>query len=87
MYQAWGELGLVHRNLGQFEEAAACYKRSVALEEDFSTYTLLAAVEYEFDVEQPIIHAEKALQLNPDWDEAETVLAEAKKKRSSNRDH
>ncbi len=76
--QYWTLLGLCKVALGRYEEAASAYKRSIELEEDFGTYTLLAAVECEFDDEQAIIHAERALELNPDWDEAKNILADAK---------
>lgn len=79
-YHAWSTLGLINVQTENYEEAALCYKRSLERKEDAAVYTLLAAVEYEFDVESAILHAEKALALEPDWDEAIAVLKAAKEK-------
>lgn len=79
-HHAWSSLALAHIHLGSFEEAAACFKRSVELKEDFGIYTMLAAAEIEFDVESAIKHAKKALELNPDWDEAREILRSAESK-------
>ena len=71
---AWGLLGQIKAHTGHFEEAAACYKKSLQLSEDKGLYTLLAAVEYEFDLPSAIRHARKALKLDPSWDEAQKIL-------------
>ena len=79
-YHAWSSLGWLHIYHRNFEEAATCLQRSVELKEDFGTYTMLAAAEIEFDVETAIKHAKKALELNPDWDEAKKILRSAESK-------
>ena len=79
-YHAWATLGLIHIYHRNFEEAANCLQRSAELKERFGTYTMLAAAEIEFDVESAIKHAKKALELNPDWDEARDILRSAEKK-------
>ena len=77
-FRAWMSLGLISSDEHQFMKAAFCYKKAVEIEEDFGTYTMLAAVEEMFDPESAIKHAKKALELNPDWDEAEKILEGAK---------
>ncbi len=79
-HHAWTIFGLAHVHVRTLEEAAACFKRSTELKEDFATYTMLAAAEVEFDVESAIKHAKKALDLNPDWDEATKILRSAESK-------
>lgn len=76
-YHAWVTLGMLYFHSHRFEKAAFCYKKVVEIEEDYSFYTLLAAAERQFDPESAIEHAKRALELNPDWDEAETILSDA----------
>ena len=67
---AWNELGLLLRDCSRFEEAAECLRESAKLRPDFNTYTVLAGVEMSFDLRAALVDAEKALELNPNWDEA-----------------
>lgn len=73
-FHAWGLLGRTYAQIGYNEKAALCYQKSLRLHEDGSVYTLLAGVEYEFDLPSSIKHAQKALELIPGWEEAELVL-------------
>ena len=77
-YHAWSLLGRILAQTGYNEKAALCYQKSLRLREDGYVYTLLAAVEYEFDLSSSIKHAQKALELVPGWDEAELVLKSAR---------
>ena len=73
-FRGWISLGLIFSDDDQFMKAAFCYKKAVEIEEDYATYTVLAAVEETFDPESAIKHAKKALELNPEFDEAEKIL-------------
>lgn len=77
---AWNELGLLFEDRGFFEKAADCLTRSVQLRPDFNSYTVLAKVELMFDVDAALSDAEKALELNPGWDEAIQVRDAAKER-------
>lgn len=73
----WSCLGLVYARVNKFERAAECLRNSIKLEESAPALTLLAAAEYEFDVESSIRSAKRALEIDPDWDEAKIVLRKA----------
>ncbi len=73
----WNILGGHNVREGLFEEAIKCYEKSLVLKEDFGTLTMLAAVEIEVDVKSALKHAQRALELNPEWDEAATILDRA----------
>ena len=75
---AWSELGLLLMDCKRFEEAAECLQESANLKRDFSTYTVLANVQLAFDAHSALMNAQKALELNPNWDEAAEVRDEAK---------
>ena len=77
-YHTWYLYGIIQSENGYFEKAAYCYKKSLRLRKDFGTYTLLAAAEYEFDLPSSIKHAQKALESNPEWEEAEAILKSAR---------
>ena len=79
-HHAWATLGLVHRDNMQFERSASCFQPAADLSEDKSILTVLAAVEYQFDPESARRHAEEALALDPDWDEARAILKTATEK-------
>ena len=70
---AWSELGLLFKDRRLFKEAADCLSQSVQLRPDFATYTVLADVELSFDPSAALRDAEKALELNPSWEEAERI--------------
>lgn len=76
-YFAWLHKGLIKRNMEQYEEAAQAYIESLKIKPDFNVYTLLSDVQMEFDVEAALQSAKKALELNPNWDEAKELLKEA----------
>ncbi len=76
---AWTELGLLLMDRKLFKKAADCLRKSVQLRPDFNTYTILAAVEFTFDVDAALLDAERALEINPDWDEAMQVRDDAQK--------
>ena len=75
---AWSELGLLYRDKKSYEKAAEYLMTSVQLRPSFSTYTVLAAVVLMFDADAALLHAEKALELSPDYDEAIEIRDAAK---------
>lgn len=79
-YHSWAIQGMALARLGEFRESAECYRRSIAIKEDVGVYTMLAAVEYEFDADMAVSTAKRALSIDPEWDEAKEVLKAAKKK-------
>ncbi len=76
---AWRELGLCNVKLEQYKDAANCFQRAIALSPDYSTYTMLANAELAFDPKSALFHAEKALELEPGWDDAIKVLDAARR--------
>ncbi len=74
---AWNELGFLLKDRERYEEAAECLRTSVSLEADYNTYTMLASVEMMFDKVAALSNAQKALKINPDWDEAIEIRDEA----------
>jgi len=73
----WGILGRIHLREQAFEEAAECLGKSNRLKEDFGTLTMLAAAEIHVNVKRALKYAERALVLNPDWDEARSIKTRA----------
>lgn len=77
---AWENVGLVYYDQGYFERAVYCFDKSVEFGERVSTYTLLASSKFSLeDLEGTIEACKKALELDPEWDEAETLLKKARK--------
>lgn len=76
-HDAWMTLGLSSFDRKEFEKAADCFKRAIEIKANYSRYTMLAAAERQFDPQKAKEHAKKALQLNPDWDEAKVILRNA----------
>ncbi len=77
---AWLILGLVEERRENFEESAYYYLKASDLKEDYNIYTLLAGVQYKYNPKLAIASATKALQLNPDWEEAINLLNLARNK-------
>lgn len=82
-HHGWSLLGEIYSNMKAFDKAAQSFKAAVNLKPDYGTYTMLAAVEVECDLTSAVVHAKKALELNPDWFEAEKVLTKALRKKES----
>ena len=74
----WSELGLLLKDCKRFGEAAECFQKSAQLHPDASTFTLLAELELSFDADSSFRNAMKALELDPNWDEAIQIAARAK---------
>lgn len=77
-FEVWLLLAMIFFDTGKYEEAAAHYKKTIFLKEDFSFYTSLANAEIVFDPKAALEHAERALELNPAWDEALRIRQKAK---------
>jgi len=75
---AWTELGLLYRDVGEYRNAADCFRRSALLRPDFGVYTLLAIVELTFDPRAAFESANAALTLKPGWEDAIQVRDSAK---------
>jgi tetratricopeptide (TPR) repeat protein len=78
-FMAWTELAQVYETQGLFEKAAFCLGQSVGIKPDFHTYTMLANVQLAFDAGAALRSAGKALEMNPDWNEAEKIKQKAKR--------
>jgi len=79
VHLAWHVLGIAYLDEERFVRAAICFEKRLEFGyEDYSIYTMLAAAQSQFNPESAIKNAELALKLNPDWDEAKSVLATAK---------
>ncbi len=71
---SWSLLGCLYYDEMNFEAAAHCCRTSLEILEDYSTLTILAGAEIQTgEVESALKHANRALELNPDWDEAESM--------------
>lgn len=66
-------------NLGKNELAAKNFKNALKLHPDFNLYTIIASVELAFDPDLALVHATKALEIEPNWEEARNILNMAKK--------
>jgi len=74
----WAGLGMAKMKLKEYKSAAQNLRKAVNLQPDFNLYTILANVELTFDPELALADAEKALELEPNWDEALKVHKAAK---------
>jgi tetratricopeptide (TPR) repeat protein len=72
-FYAWLELGFVFYDQELFEKAAFCFRKSAQINPHYSVYTMLANAELAFDTEAAKADAQRALDLNPDWDEARRI--------------
>jgi tetratricopeptide (TPR) repeat protein len=79
-YHAWILLGKVYTRLKEFDQAIDSYKNALSLDLDFGTLTLLAIAELEVDPHKAYAHANEALKLKPDWQEAIDTMRAAKRK-------
>jgi len=76
---AWGIKGLIKRNMGECRQAAEAFIESLKIKPDFNVYSLLSAVQLEFDSKAALQSAKKALELNPEWEEAQNLFKKAEK--------
>lgn len=72
-------LGALYYKRQQYELAIQQFERSLELREDFGTLTMLAAASMQVDVGQGLKYASRALDLNPEWDEALAIRERALK--------
>jgi len=77
---AWFVLGLIELKNRRYRESANAFLKAAEYRPTHQTYTMLAGVQLELDPHEALQSAKKALELNPDWDEAQTVLEEAKRR-------
>ena len=78
-HEAWSLLGRIENRLQNYKKAAHCFRQALQVRESVADYTLLAASELQFDPASAIISARKALELDPDWEEAQLALSAAKR--------
>lgn len=79
MSKVWGEYGTLHEERGAYVKAAYCYELSAKLRPRASMFTILASVQLTFDPQSALHNAQRALGMDPDWDEAQVILAAAKR--------
>ncbi len=72
--------GLIELKSRRFRESAEAFLIAAEISPTHQTYTMLGGVQLELDPHEALRSAEKALELEPDWDEAQTVLSEAKRR-------
>lgn len=77
--ETWSLLGRIENRLNNYEKAAHCFRKAIEIDKNIADYTLLAASELQFDPARAITSARKALDLNPDWEEAQRALSAAKR--------
>ena len=82
-YFGWELLAEISMERGEFGEAIKYLKNFVNLRDEYWAHTILAALEADFDRVSAIEHAERALELNPDWDEAKQILHRLRKSMDS----
>ncbi len=76
---AWNELGMVMESIGLFERAASCFEQSAKISPNTSVLTMLASMQLAFDPQKSVHNAERALSIDPTWDEAQAVRDAAKR--------
>lgn len=75
---AWGTLAVTYLEQEKFNKAVESFAKSLELEERPNTYTMMASAKISLgDLEGAIKDSKRALELDPDWDEAEAMLKEA----------
>ena len=77
--RVWNILALLAFKECKYNEAIEAFKKSLELEEDFGTLTMLASAELNLDPHKALFHANRALEINPDWEEAQKIRDEAAK--------
>ena len=82
-YFGWELLAKISMDRGEFAEAIKYWKNFVSLRDEYWAHTILAALEANFDRVSAVAHAERALELNPDWDEAKQILNQLRKSTDS----
>lgn len=73
----WTMLGLLYEDREDYVTAGKCFSRSAEIEPNYSVYTLLASVQLKYDTQAAVLSARRALELNPDWEEAQNILEAA----------
>ena len=79
LVHAWNELGMLMEEREEFEEAASCFEQSAKRAPNRDVLTMLANMQLAFDPRSSVENAERALALDPEWEEARRVLASAKR--------
>jgi tetratricopeptide (TPR) repeat protein len=75
---AWNQLGMLNEDQGKFEKAAFCYEQSVKSAPTVEILTMLANVQSAFDPQKAADNADRALSIDPNWDEAQAVRDNAR---------
>jgi tetratricopeptide (TPR) repeat protein len=79
-YYAWSQLGLAFLRLKRYEDAARCLSKLIELHPDHAGYTLLAGAQLHFNPQAALQSAEKALEIDPSWEEALGICELAKRR-------
>lgn len=76
--QTWENLAVTSLHQQQFNLAVMHFTKAVELEEKPGTYTMMASAKIALsDLPGAIKDATRALELDPEWDEAEALLKQA----------
>lgn len=73
----WGTLGLVYCDARRFAAAERCFEESIRIKPTLSTLTMLGALLVETNPRRSRAMALLALGFDPEWEEAQRVLAVA----------
>jgi tetratricopeptide (TPR) repeat protein len=74
----WSMLAGLYYDEENFQDCAHCCRSALEIEENYTTLTILAGAEIQTgEIENALKHANRALELNPDWDEAESMRDQA----------
>ncbi|MEM8884223.1 MAG: tetratricopeptide repeat protein [Planctomycetota bacterium] len=77
---AWNQLGMQYMDQGYFEKAAFCFQQSADIAPNESVLTGLANCQLVFDPAAALENAERALAIDPTWEEAERVRDSARRR-------
>ena len=73
----WNQLGICYKRLGSFVKAGAYFLKASDVDANKNSLTLLAACQLHFFPQGALLHADKALAIDPNWDEARDVRKQA----------
>ena len=76
-HNGWTELGRTYEALHWLEPAAVCYTKSAKIRPSAWVYTLLGNCQLHFAPEQALKTIEKALKIDPNWEDAIEVRRDA----------
>ena len=76
---AWVLLGGLSADQGNHAAAVSHFENALRLDDDFGTHTLMAKSLMSIDPKRAATHAQKALDINPEWSDAKELLDAAQR--------